>query len=128
MRELRHVVAPEEAGRRLGSLLRGAMGLSRHRVSSLKFSGGIRLDGEAAHTDARVRAGQVICVRLVDPPAALSPAEVIGVNVNEEEHTCHVTVPADQLSLAIGKEGQNARLAAKLTGFKIDIKPKSEAN
>jgi len=55
--------------------------------------------------------------------AALSPAEVIGVDVNEEEHTCHVTVPADQLSLAIGKEGQNARLAAKLTGWKIDIKP-----
>ena len=55
--------------------------------------------------------------------AALSPAEVVGVDVNEEEHTCHVTVPADQLSLAIGKEGQNARLAAKLTGWKIDIKP-----
>ena len=55
--------------------------------------------------------------------ASLSPAEVIGVDVNEEEHTCHVTVPADQLSLAIGKEGQNARLAAKLTGWKIDIKP-----
>lgn len=55
--------------------------------------------------------------------AALSPSEVIGVDVNEEEHTCHVTVPADQLSLAIGKEGQNARLAAKLTGWKIDIKP-----
>ncbi|MBQ6553405.1 MAG: transcription termination/antitermination protein NusA [Clostridia bacterium] len=55
--------------------------------------------------------------------ASLSPAEVIAVDVNEEEHTCHVTVPADQLSLAIGKEGQNARLAAKLTGWKIDIKP-----
>ena len=55
--------------------------------------------------------------------ASLSPAEVVGVDVNEEEHTCHVTVPADQLSLAIGKEGQNARLAAKLTGWKIDIKP-----
>jgi N utilization substance protein A len=55
--------------------------------------------------------------------AALSPSEVIAVDVNEEEHTCHVTVPADQLSLAIGKEGQNARLAAKLTGWKIDIKP-----
>lgn len=54
--------------------------------------------------------------------AALSPAEVVGVDVDEEEHTCHVTVPADQLSLAIGKEGQNARLAAKLTGWKIDIK------
>ncbi|MBQ9557072.1 MAG: transcription termination/antitermination protein NusA [Clostridia bacterium] len=55
--------------------------------------------------------------------AALSPSEVVSVDVNEEERTCHVTVPADQLSLAIGKEGQNARLAAKLTGWKIDIKP-----
>lgn len=55
--------------------------------------------------------------------ASLSPSEVTSVEVNEEEHTCHVVVPADQLSLAIGKEGQNARLAAKLTGWKIDIKP-----
>lgn len=57
--------------------------------------------------------------------ASLSPSEVISVDVNEEEHTCHVLVPADQLSLAIGKEGQNARLAAKLTGWKIDINPQA---
>lgn len=57
--------------------------------------------------------------------AALSPSDVVSVAVNEEEHTCHVIVPADQLSLAIGKEGQNARLAAKLTGWKIDIKPQA---
>lgn len=53
---------------------------------------------------------------------ALSPAKVIQVDVNELEKSCRVVVPADQLSLAIGKEGQNARLAAKLTGWKIDIK------
>ena len=55
---------------------------------------------------------------------ALSPAEVISVLVeeNEEEKTAQVVVPENQLSLAIGKEGQNARLAAKLTGYKIDIK------
>lgn len=53
---------------------------------------------------------------------ALAPAEVIDVAVLEDEHSCRVTVPESQLSLAIGKEGQNARLAAKLTGFKIDIK------
>ena len=58
--------------------------------------------------------------------AALSPADVISVTVLEDEKSCQVRVPDSQLSLAIGKEGQNARLAAKLTGFKIDIKPESE--
>ncbi len=53
---------------------------------------------------------------------ALSPAKVVSVDVDEEEKTARVIVPDSQLSLAIGKEGQNARLAAKLTGFKIDIK------
>ncbi len=53
---------------------------------------------------------------------ALSPAEVTYVEADEEEKTARVIVPPDQLSLAIGKEGQNARLAAKLTGYKIDIK------
>lgn len=53
---------------------------------------------------------------------ALSPAKVTSVEVDEEEKTARVIVPENQLSLAIGKEGQNARLAAKLTGFKIDIK------
>ncbi len=57
--------------------------------------------------------------------AALSPADVSEVSVDAEARTCRVLVPDDQLSLAIGKEGQNARLAAKLTGFKIDIKPLS---
>jgi transcription termination/antitermination protein NusA len=54
--------------------------------------------------------------------SALSPAEVISVEVLEEGRSCRVVVPDSQLSLAIGKEGQNARLAARLTGFKIDIK------
>ena len=53
---------------------------------------------------------------------ALSPAKVISVTADEEEKTARVIVPENQLSLAIGKEGQNARLAAKLTGYKIDIK------
>lgn len=53
---------------------------------------------------------------------ALSPARVTLVTVDEEERTARVIVPEDQLSLAIGKEGQNARLAARLTGYKIDIK------
>ncbi|MBC8536638.1 transcription termination/antitermination protein NusA [Clostridiales bacterium BX7] len=58
---------------------------------------------------------------------ALSPAEVIQVIPLEGEKNCRVIVPDDQLSLAIGKEGQNARLAAKLTGYKIDIRPLSNA-
>ena len=59
--------------------------------------------------------------------AALSPADVVSVEVLPEGRSCRVVVPDDQLSLAIGKEGQNARLAAKLTGCKIDIKPASQA-
>ena len=57
--------------------------------------------------------------------AALAPADVLSVVTQGEAKTCRVVVPDDQLSLAIGKEGQNARLAAKLTGWKIDIKPAS---
>ena len=58
---------------------------------------------------------------------ALSPAKVVSVAVNEEEKVSRVVVPDYQLSLAIGKEGQNARLAAKLTGWKIDIKSETQA-
>ena len=58
---------------------------------------------------------------------ALSPAKVVSVAVNEDEKVSRVVVPDYQLSLAIGKEGQNARLAAKLTGWKIDIKSESQA-
>ena len=58
---------------------------------------------------------------------ALSPAKVVSVYANEEEKTASVIVPDYQLSLAIGKEGQNARLAARLTGFKIDIKSETQA-
>lgn len=58
---------------------------------------------------------------------ALSPAKVVSVDANEEEKISKVVVPDYQLSLAIGKEGQNARLAAKLTGWKIDIKSETQA-
>ena len=59
--------------------------------------------------------------------AALSPADVLSVTLVPGQKACRVIVPDDQLSLAIGKEGQNARLAARLTGYKIDIKPASQA-
>ena len=58
---------------------------------------------------------------------ALSPAKVISVIADAEEKSAKVVVPDYQLSLAIGKEGQNARLAARLTGFKIDIKSETQA-
>ncbi len=58
---------------------------------------------------------------------ALSPSKVVSVEADDEEKTAKVIVPDSQLSLAIGKEGQNARLAAKLTGFRIDIKSETQA-
>ena len=70
-------------------------------------------------------------VKYSDDPAvfigeALSPAKVLSVEVlSENPKVCRVTVPDSQLSLAIGNKGQNARLAAKLTGWKIDIRPES---
>lgn len=57
---------------------------------------------------------------------ALNPAHVVSVFVSEQEKICRVVVPDNQLSLAIGKEGQNARLAARLTGWKIDIKSQTQ--
>ena len=58
---------------------------------------------------------------------ALSPAKVISVMADPDDKTASVIVPDNQLSLAIGKEGQNARLAARLTGYKIDIKSETQA-
>jgi len=58
---------------------------------------------------------------------ALSPAQVLNVEIDRESRTATAHVPENQLSLAIGKDGQNARLAAKLTGWRIDIKPTAES-
>ena len=59
--------------------------------------------------------------------AALSPSKVVAVSINEEDQSAKIVVPDHQLSLAIGKEGQNARLSAKLTGWRIDIKSETQA-
>ena len=59
---------------------------------------------------------------------ALNPAQVVNVDFHQADGSCTVIVPDYQLSLAIGKKGQNARLAAKLTGYKIDIKSETEYN
>jgi len=79
---------------------------------------------------AELKGEKVDIIKYSDDPAeyvaaALSPADVVSVTTLDDGKSCRVIVPDDQLSLAIGKEGQNARLAAKLTGFKIDIKPAS---
>lgn len=79
-----------------------------------------------------LRGEKIDIINWSDDPAvlienALSPAKVVEVTVNEEEKSAKVIVPDYQLSLAIGKEGQNARLAARLTGYKIDIKSESQA-
>ena len=77
--------------------------------------------------------GEKIDVIMWDPDVsvfitnALSPAQILGVKLNDEDKIATVVVPDKQLSLAIGKEGQNARLAAKLTGWRIDIKSASAA-
>ena len=77
-----------------------------------------------------LRGEKIDIVKYSDDPAeyiaaALAPADVVDVRLADEGKACRVTVPDDQLSLAIGKEGQNARLAARLVGYKIDIKPES---
>lgn len=80
---------------------------------------------------SELRGEKIDIIKYSDDPAeyiaaALAPADVVEVRMAEDgSKACRVIVPDDQLSLAIGKEGQNARLAARLVGYKIDIKPKS---
>ena len=79
-----------------------------------------------------LRGEKIDVVQWIDDPArfvanALAPAKVKEVHIDEATGTAQVIVPDYQLSLAIGKEGQNARLAAKLTGYRIDIKSETQA-
>ncbi len=81
---------------------------------------------------SELRGEKIDIINWSDNPAilienALSPAKVVAVLADPEDKTAKVVVPDYQLSLAIGKEGQNARLAARLTGFKIDIKSETQA-
>ena len=92
-------------------------------------------DGSAARVGAVVdelRGEKIDIIEWNENPAilienALSPAKVITVAADPDERAAKVIVPDYQLSLAIGKEGQNARLAARLTGYKIDIKSETQA-
>lgn len=92
----------------------------------------VGLNGARVNAIVReLRDEKIDIINWSDDPAelienALSPAKVISVEVYEDEKSARVIVPDYQLSLAIGKEGQNARLAAKLTGYKIDIKSESQ--
>lgn len=80
-----------------------------------------------------LRGEKLDIIKYSDNPAeyvanSLSPADVTSIEVDEENHICRVVVPADQLSLAIGREGQNVRLAARLTGWKIDLTSAEKSN
>ncbi len=82
------------------------------------------------HVTEELHGEKIDIIKYYDDPAefiaaALAPAEVDSVTLAPEGKACRVRVPDHQLSLAIGREGQNARLAARLTGYKIDIKPRS---
>ena len=82
------------------------------------------------HVVEELRGEKIDIIKYSETPeeyiaAALAPADVTDVWMADEGKACRVIVPDDQLSLAIGKEGQNARLAARLVGYKIDIKPES---
>jgi N utilization substance protein A len=86
--------------------------------------------GRIANIINELRGEKIDIIKYSETPeeyvcAALSPATVKSVTVTGE-HSCRVIVDNDQLSLAIGKEGQNARLAARLTGYKIDIKTEDQ--
>ena len=86
--------------------------------------------GRVAAIVEELRGEKIDIIKFSEEPAAfiaaaLAPADVVDVWMADEGKACRVLVPDDQLSLAIGKEGQNARLAARLTGYKIDIKPES---
>ena len=92
----------------------------------------LSLNGQRVATIVESLGGEKIDVVVYDEDpakfisAALAPATVLSVEIDgTQEKACHVTVPDTQLSLAIGNKGQNVRLAARLTGWKIDIKPES---
>lgn len=101
------VMSPDDSVDPIGSCI----GQRGTRIQSvIRELGGEKVDVVLWHDDAK---------EYIE--SALSPARVISVVLDEDEHLATVTVPADQLSLAIGKGGQNVRLAAKLTGWKITV-------
>ena len=125
------VVAIKSIAREAGSRSKVAVHSSEERVDPIGACVGPHYMRVQAVVD-ELAGEKIDIVKWSDDPAtyianSLNPAKVISVAVNEAEKVSRVVVPDYQLSLAIGKEGQNARLAAKLTGWKIDIKSESQA-
>ena len=125
------VVAIKSIAREAGSRSKVAVYSSEERVDPIGACVGPHYMRVQAVVD-ELAGEKIDIVKWSDDPAtyianSLNPAKVISVAVNEAEKVSRVIVPDYQLSLAIGKEGQNARLAAKLTGWKIDIKSESQA-
>ena len=120
------IVEIKSIAREAGSRTKIAVYTEDPNVDPVGACVGINGDRVNAIVD-ELRGEKIDIITWSDDPAvlienALSPAKVMSVTADEEEKTARVIVPENQLSLAIGKEGQNARLAAKLTGYKIDIK------
>ena len=120
------IVEIKSIAREAGSRTKIAVYTEDPNVDPVGACVGINGDRVNAIVD-ELRGEKIDIITWSDDPAvlienALSPAKVISVTADEEEKTARGIVPENQLSLAIGKEGQNARLAAKLTGYKIDIK------
>ena len=125
------VVEIKSIAREAGSRSKVAVASSEERVDPIGACVGPHYMRVQAVVD-ELAGEKIDIVKWSDDPAtyianSLNPAKVIPVAVNEAEKVSRVIVPDYQLSLAIGKEGQNARLAAKLTGWKIDIKSESQA-
>ncbi len=124
------VVEIKSIAREAGSRTKMAVYTDDPNIDPVGACVGVNGDRVNAIVD-ELRGEKIDIITWSDDPAvlienALSPAKVISVTVDEEERAAKVTVPDTQLSLAIGREGQNARLAAKLTGYKIDIKQQEE--
>ncbi len=120
------VVEIKSISREAGSRTKIAVSTNDSNVDAVGACVGMNGSRVSAIVD-ELRGEKIDIINWSDTPEmliehSLSPAEVTYVEADEEEKTARVIVPPDQLSLAIGKEGQNARLAAKLTGYKIDIK------
>lgn len=125
------IVEIKSIAREAGSRTKMAVWSNDEKVDAVGACVGKNSDRVKAVVE-ELRGEKIDIINWDDNPAllienALSPAKVISVMADLDEKMAEVIVPDDQLSLAIGKEGQNARLAARLTGYKIDIKSESKA-
>ena len=121
------IVEVKSISREAGSRTKMAVWSSDENVDPIGACVGPRGQRVAAIVE-ELRGEKIDIIKYSDDPAefiaaALAPADVLEVRLESDSKACRCLVPADQLSLAIGKEGQNARLAARLTSYKIDIKP-----